>query len=64
MYHQGNNNCRLFLICALTKSRRNGNRLQQDLDELMVFVMAIGSEVFGSSVEEIGVSVDVKIRDV
>jgi hypothetical protein len=30
----------------------------------MVFVMAIGSEVFGSSVEEIGVSVDGKNRGV
>jgi hypothetical protein len=30
VYHQGNNTCHLFLICALTKSQRNGNRLRQD----------------------------------
>ncbi len=47
------------LIFASSKYLTSGTRLRRDLDKLMVYEMAIGSEVFGSCVGEIDVSVDV-----
>ncbi len=57
---QGNSNSHLLLIVASTKSQKTGIRLQCGLEEPMASVMAIGSEVFGSCVGEIDVSVEQK----
>jgi hypothetical protein len=63
-YHQGNSNYLLPLIVASIKSLMNGIKLQCGLDEPMVSVMAIGSEVFGSCVGGIDVSVGMENRGV
>ena len=59
-YHQGSTNYPLPLSYAPIRYQMIGIRLLGDLDEPMVSVMAIGSEVFGRCVEEIDVYVEVE----
>jgi hypothetical protein len=56
-YHQGSTNYPLPLSYAPIRYQMIGIRLLGDLDEPMVSVMAIGSEVFGRCVGGIDVSV-------